>query len=203
VGPHIERFSTLSKQPPPIEISLNIRSECVLEDNSSELTRRYSAMKKSFNLKDRSLNTMKADPIEKDDDIFGSPRKIGRVLIVDDVPMNRKMLRRLLINRFDQCEEAENGQQAVDMVREAMATGMSYDVITMDYQMPVMDGVTATCSMRDLGCAGYIVGVTGNALAEDVDSFLEKGANIVLTKPLSIKKFDEYMTSIVDGENAS
>ena len=54
--------------------------------------------------------------------------------------MNRKMLKRLFVTRFEDCDEAEDGQQAVDMVKEAMALGVNYDVITMDYQMPVIDG---------------------------------------------------------------
>ena len=122
--------------------------------------------------------------------------KQGRVLIVDDVAMNRKMLRRLLIARFDECDEAENGQQAVDMAKRAMALGLCYDIITMDYQMPIMDGVTATRCIRKLGYKGQIIGVTGNALQEDVATFVENGANIVLTKPLSISKFDEYLCNV-------
>ena len=121
--------------------------------------------------------------------------KFRRVLIVDDVAMNRKMLKRLLVTRFEECDEAEDGQQAVDMVKESLASGVNYDVITMDYQMPVMDGVTATKLIRKLEYNGQIIAVTGNALSEDVNAFLSNGANIVLTKPLSITEFDEYMNS--------
>ena len=132
-----------------------------------------------------------------DDDVTPVvPQKFSRVLIVDDVPMNRKMLKRLLTDRFDKCKEAENGQQAVEMVKEAMASGMNYDVITMDFQMPVMDGVTATSNIRGLGYTGQIIGVTGNALSEDINYFLNNGANIVLMKPLSISTLDEYLKTI-------
>ena len=123
-------------------------------------------------------------------------RRYNRVLIVDDVPMNRKMLKRLLIGRFYECFEAENGQQAVDMVKESIDMGIDYDIITMDYQMPVMDGVTATRCIRKLGYKGQIIGVTGNALLEDVNSLITNGANVVLTKPLSIAKFDEYLSTL-------
>ena len=136
------------------------------------------------------------DSTEKDDTKTVSSRKRTRVLIVDDVAMNRKMLKRLLIARFDECDEAENGQQAVDMAKSAMALGLCYDIITMDYQMPIMDGVTATRCIRKLGYKGQIIGVTGNALQEDVATFVENGANIVLTKPLSISKFDEYLCNV-------
>jgi len=123
-------------------------------------------------------------------------KKFCSTLIVDDVPMNRKMLKRLLMNRVDECDEAEDGQQAVDMVREAMGRGKHYDIITMDYQMPVMDGVRATNNIRKLGFKGQIIGVTGNAFQEDVVSFMTNGANVVLTKPLSIATFDDYLNSL-------
>ena len=121
----------------------------------------------------------------------------NRVLIVDDAPLNRKMMRRILESRFDSLAEAENGQQALDMVRASLEQGEDarYDVITMDYQMPVMDGVTATRHIRQLGYTGQIIGVTGNALAEDVNTFLSSGANVVLTKPFTIAAFDEYLKS--------
>jgi CheY-like chemotaxis protein len=51
---------------------------------------------------------------------------------------------------------------------------------------PVMDGPTAAVEMRKLGYNGIIVGVTGNALANDVDHFVKHGANCVLTKPLDM-----------------
>jgi len=79
-----------------------------------------------------------------------------RMLIVDDVPMNRKMLKKVLENRSDVIDEAENGQMAVDMVKATVGGDRDnyYDIITMDYQMPVMDGVTATKHIRDLGYSG-------------------------------------------------
>ena len=126
-----------------------------------------------------------------------SLRNISRVLIVDDVAMNRKMLKRLLVTRFEECKEAENGQQAVDMVKDTMLSGLIYDVIMMDYQMPIMDGVTASSSIRKLGYRGHIIGVTGNALQDDVNLFLANGADKVLTKPLSVRTLDEYLSTFI------
>jgi len=120
-----------------------------------------------------------------------------RVLIVDDVAMNRKMLRRVLHSRFDAVDEAEDGQKAVDIIARSLEGGgaLTYDVITMDYQMPVMDGVTATRLIRGMGYTGKIVAVTGNALADDVLTFKASGADTVLRKPLDIKLFDSFMRS--------
>ena len=125
-------------------------------------------------------------------------RRIKRILIVDDAASNRKMLRRLLESRSYDCDDAEDGDQAVDMVRASMMVGSDgvYDVIIMDYQMPVMDGVTATSEIRRIGYRNIIIGATGNVLTRDIHAFLSSGADIVLMKPLSISEFDNYMSSI-------
>ena len=51
--------------------------------------------------------------------------------------------------------------------------------------MPNMDGPTATRNIREMGYKGIVVGVTGNALEEDRESFLKSGVNEVLVKPLN------------------
>jgi len=123
--------------------------------------------------------------------------KYARVLVVDDVAMNRKMLLRLLRDRFESHCEACNGQEAVDQVRASMSSGsgsgMAFDVITMDYQMPVMDGTKAARAIRELGYTGVIVGITGNALPEDMKTFMSHGANEVLTKPIDMAAFDNAL----------
>ena len=122
------------------------------------------------------------------------------VLIVDDVPMNRKMLKRMLVTRCKVIEEAENGEVACNMVRLSMKNGVKehYDIILMDYQMPVMDGVTATRRIRRLGFLGKIIVVTGNALEEGMATFKESGADAVLMKPLDIRRFDAFMRSDIE-----
>ena len=67
----------------------------------------------------------------------GSLWKFRRVLIVDDVAMNRKMLKRLFVTRFEECDEAEDGQQAVDMVKEAVASRENYDVSRLISKCPL------------------------------------------------------------------
>ena len=125
------------------------------------------------------------------------------VLIVDDVPMNRKMLKRMLVTRCKVIEEAENGEVACNMVRLSMKNGVKehYDIILMDYQMPVMDGVTATRLIHQMGFKGRIIAVTGNALPEDTRAFLANGADIVLTKPLHMATLDNYIKSIKDDHS--
>jgi CheY-like chemotaxis protein len=112
-----------------------------------------------------------------------------RALIVDDSATNRKFVNRLLRTKIGTRDEAEDGQVAVRMVAQAMAENAPYDVILMDYVMPVMDGPTATEEIRRLGFKGVILGVTGNGHQPEIDLFVKAGADKVLIKPLSADQF--------------
>ena len=107
------------------------------------------------------------------------------VLIVDDSGPNRKMLSRLISSSFGKVSLAVDGLDALRFVRE---THQKPEIILMDYVMPNMDGPTATKELRALGYKGMIIGVTGNALPAEIDTFLDHGATCVLTKPLRLKE---------------
>lgn len=131
------------------------------------------------------------------------------VLVVDDSDMTRKMVCKLLeATKKFRCEQAEDGSVAVEMIRRQLAhhqhhhqqqqhcVGQDhswnvnmYDMVLVDYQMPVMDGPTAVAEIRRLGFQGIILGLTGNALKKDQDVMTEAGADGVLTKPLSMDMF--------------
>jgi signal transduction histidine kinase/FixJ family two-component response regulator len=119
-----------------------------------------------------------------------------RILVVDDAVSNRKLLVRLLKARGYVCEQAENGQHALDVYRNLCERGVPLETIVMDYEMPVMDGPTATRLLREAGCDLLIIGVTGNLLPEDVNYFKEQGADAVLGKPLDVKLFEELVVDL-------
>jgi len=77
----------------------------------------------------------------------------------------------------------------------AQAPTGPYDVILIDYVMPVLDGPSACAEMRKLGHTGMIIGVTGNVAPSDIEFFQSRGANIVLTKPLSMDAFNAAVRS--------
>ena len=80
-----------------------------------------------------------------------------RALIVDDSAINRKFVNRLLRTKIGSRDEAEDGLQAVQMVQKSMQDGSGgYDVILMDYVMPVMDGPTATEKIRYVCAKLYV-----------------------------------------------
>jgi signal transduction histidine kinase/CheY-like chemotaxis protein len=120
-------------------------------------------------------------------DFEASPLKI---LIVDDAAMNRKLLARLLRNRGHQCDEAEDGDVAVRLVKQGIADSQPYDTVLLDNDMPVMDGPTAAEHVRGMGSDVFIVGITGNLLPEDVAHFKEKGANYILPKPFKLSDLE-------------
>mmetsp|Transcript_30629 Transcript_30629/g.72249 ORF Transcript_30629/g.72249 Transcript_30629/m.72249 type:complete len:1037 (+) Transcript_30629:232-3342(+) len=113
-----------------------------------------------------------------------------RILVVDDAPMNRKLLTRLLMKRGHHVDMAEDGLEAYERVKEQMKEGKRYDTILMDFQMPVMDGPTATQQIRMEGCDSFIVGITGNVLPQDVEHFKICGADGVLGKPFQVEELE-------------
>jgi signal transduction histidine kinase/CheY-like chemotaxis protein len=105
----------------------------------------------------------------------------ARVLLVDDNEINQEVGVGLLENAQVAVSVARNGDEAVRMIKEN-----EYDIVLMDMQMPVMDGVTATKAIRsspkfrDLP----IVAMTANAMVSDREKCLEAGMNDHLAKPI-------------------
>jgi hypothetical protein len=92
--------------------------------------------------------------------------------------------------------EAEDGDVAVMMVAASIDEGVPFDLVLIDSNMNNMHGPQAAFVMRkDYKFKGTIIGVTGNALPEDISYFVEHGANCVLTKPLNSGKLDSVLRS--------
>jgi len=134
------------------------------------------------------------DEISVIPDLEAPPPRPVRVMVVDDAVSNRKLLMRILKAKGYECDGAEDGQQAVDLYVSLRRKGEPVDAILMDFEMPVMDGPTATKRIRELGCNCFIVGVTGNVLPQDIDHFRAQGANAVLAKPLNVDVFESMLT---------
>jgi CheY-like chemotaxis protein len=121
--------------------------------------------------------------------------KSKRLLIVDDAPTNRKIVYKMLRGKFHNIDEAENGKVAVDKYIRAMEQNDPYDVIMMDFLMPVMNGLESTKLIRSAQQlnAPIMIGVTGNGLQTDIDMFMEAGVNNVMIKPLDMQLFVSYL----------
>jgi len=110
-----------------------------------------------------------------------------RVLAVDDNRINRFMLERLLKEEGAAVTSRVDGQQAVQTLS---ADPNEWDVVLMDIQMPVMDGLAATRALRENPVTAGIpvIALTAGALPEERDAALAAGMNAFLTKPLNMEQ---------------
>ena len=120
-----------------------------------------------------------------------------RVLVVDDHPANRDLLR-IMLQAVD-CETAEacDGREAVEAVR----TG-DFDLVLMDIRMPVMDGVAATRAIRALegpAAGTAILAVTAEAMPEDVARCLSAGMDAHVAKPVTQARLYAAMDQAMDA----
>ncbi len=103
------------------------------------------------------------------------------ILLVEDNIINQKVASKLLTRWGADFTVAENGQVAIDKVQET-----DYDIVLMDIQMPIMDGIKATTMIRAMGgkyATIPIVALTASAVLEVRQNALEAGLNDFLTKP--------------------
>ena len=117
-----------------------------------------------------------------------------KILLADDVEINR-MIALELLNEYDvKVDEAADGREALELY---MASPVHhYDCILMDIQMPMLNGYEATQAIRESGRVDSsipIIAMTANALKEDIDRALECGMNDHLSKPLD---FDLFINTI-------
>ena len=107
------------------------------------------------------------------------------ILIVEDNLTNQRLIRLMLSKlgyQIDDRDVVNNGVQALEAVRQRQ-----YDIVLMDVQMPVMDGVTATKQINTMALdysRPFIVAMTANAIAGDREKYLEAGMDSYLAKPL-------------------
>ena len=105
-----------------------------------------------------------------------------RLLVVDDEPVNQLVAQELLENLGFLVAQAETGKEAIDAAAETV-----FDMILMDMQMPVIDGLEATRQIRQMPAYADvpIVAMTANAFAQDRINCLEAGMNDFVLKPFS------------------
>ncbi len=118
-----------------------------------------------------------------------------RILVVEDIELNREIAEVILTEAGFLVETAPDGTDAVAMIERAEEN--YYDAILMDIQMPIMNGYEATRTIRSLPRRDVkdlpIIAMTANALEEDKEAALKNGMNAHISKPLDIDAFIELL----------
>ena len=128
---------------------------------------------------------VKDDPLSLQGTRTFAKQHPAKVMVVDDVAMNRKICTKILQTLgYVEVATADNGLEALDKVKEVRP-----DVIFMDLQMPEMGGVEAAekiRSNRNLGRQPLIIAITGHALSGVKESCMEVGMDDFMTKPIEV-----------------
>lgn len=133
-----------------------------------------------------NYNGQKDNVTEKEAEcLFIAPE--AHILLVDDNELNLVVAKELLKPLRMQIDTAENGLQAVKMVRDGQ-----YDLVLMDHMMPVMDGIEAAKAIRALPEDKYqklpIIALTANAMVDARKEFLNAGMNGFVAKPIDFTR---------------
>lgn len=123
-----------------------------------------------------------------------------RVLVVEDHPVNRMIVEAWLASAGHIAVAAENGQIGLEMAR-----AQAFDLILMDVNMPVMDGLTATQKLREEDGPNQntpVVVLSASARAEDHEAGMAAGADAYLNKPIDFKLFAEMLGRLHGGREA-
>ncbi|WP_417318227.1 ATP-binding protein [Emcibacter sp.] len=128
-----------------------------------------------------------------------------KVLVVEDVELNARLMQKVLVDRWKMdVTFAQNGQEAIDI-----CINKNFDIILMDIQMPVLDGIEATRIIRSSMLHHRntpIIAVTANAMKDEVAQYYEAGMQHCITKPVDwgemayiMKNLQKLKISEADG----
>ncbi|GMI84506.1 response regulator 22 [Hibiscus trionum] len=119
------------------------------------------------------------------------------VLVVDDDPLLR-MFHDTYLRHFGlESQVVENGKKAVDLFR----LGASFNLILMDKDMPVMNGVEATKALRAIGVTSMIVGLTSRVPPCEIQAFMAAGLDYCFEKPLASDVVDFLLKELNKNNN--
>ncbi|MBQ3545997.1 MAG: response regulator [Lachnospiraceae bacterium] len=121
----------------------------------------------------------------------------AKILVVDDNEINRKVLRSLIKKTQITVFEAESGQKCLDMLKE-----QKFDLIFLDYMMPIMDGVETLHNIKNMRlCENTpIIMLTANAVVGAREQFLSAGFDDYLSKPINPDKLDKMVLKYLPKE---
>lgn len=121
---------------------------------------------------------------------------MARILIVEDNEKNRMLLRDILLHYSHEVLEAVNGQEGLDMAREHLP-----DLIFMDIQMPVLNGLAAGEALKADDRTRNIktVALTSFAMKGDRERILSSGFDEYMSKPLDTRRLPQLVSELLGG----
>ncbi len=126
-------------------------------------------------------------------------RQSLNILVAEDNPVNQKLVVRILKKQGHSTVVVENGQEALERVEKDV-----FDLVLMDVQMPVMDGLKATAIIRDreksTGTHIPIVAMTARAMKGDRESCLEAGIDYYISKPFKVAELLEVLHLVMENK---
>ena len=130
----------------------------------------------------------------------GGPDLRGRVLLAEDVAVNRRLISTILLRAGIRVEEAENGRVALEKALAARDAGQAFDIVFMDMQMPEMDGYEATRRLREAGYLRPIVALTSHSMSGERQRCLTAGCDDYMTKPFDRLVLLQVLTRFLPSE---
>jgi len=124
----------------------------------------------------------------KTDSIYKIPQFKGEVLVAEDNETNQLLISVMLQDRGLSYTIVENGQKVIQTVKDK-----EFDLIFMDINMPILDGINATKILRKNNYAKPIVSLSANVIESDTRSFKEAGMDDILHKPLVPQELDAML----------
>jgi len=128
-----------------------------------------------------------------------TPDRPLEILVAEDNSVNQQIMQAFLQMAGHSVTIVSNGSEAIGAVQ-----GREFDIVLMDVQMPVMDGVAAAKAIRDLptpSCDVPIVAVTANAMAEDREKYLAAGMNDHVSKPVQSAALSDVINRVMAAGN--
>lgn len=168
-----------------------------LDQTDIEFKKIFKKPVSSANLS-RYLRTFTQSNIQREelDTLQTNQPELCNILIVDDHPINQKVVETMLMMLGYNVEIASNGQEGLEAVKSH-----DFDIILMDIQMPVMDGLEATKAIRSLDPDKYgikhqtpIIAITANAMLGDDQQCYQAGMNDYLAKPIQKADLERAIT---------
>ena len=146
----------------------------------------------------------------KSSDVIRFSYPSARLLVVDDIATNLKVVEGLLSPYKMTIDTCMNGLQAIELVKRSISEKREYDIVFMDHMMPGMDGIETTTAIRawekelqekgNLRKQVPIIALTANAVVGMREMFIENSFNDFISKPIDVSKLDEILNHWIAEE---